>query len=212
MDMMKASSTTERPCVSVLGREEAFGSLVAQVQACRLCARMEGRARVLGSGNGDTSAAVMFVAEAPGRLGGDRFHIPLHGDRTGRNFDALLLSSGLTRRDIFITNAVLCNPRKADGTNDTPSRCEVVACSAHLRSTIELVQPRFVVSLGAVALRALGLVEPHSATLAANVLMPFSWYGRTLIPLYHPGPRALIHRSLPVQLEDYRRLGELVQV
>lgn len=212
--MTTASRNTEYPCAPVcapVSGQEAFGLLVAHVQACRLCARMEGRARVLGPGNGSPGAAVMFVAEAPGRLGGDRFHIPLYGDRTGRNFDALLLASGLARRDIFITNAVLCNPRNARGTNDIPTKNEVKACSAYLRSTIEVIQPRLVVSLGAVALCALGLIEPHGATLAGSVLRPFSWFGRTLVPLYHPGPRALIHRPLSVQLEDYRRIGELAR-
>jgi hypothetical protein len=36
------------------------------------------------------------------------------------------------------------------------------------------------------------------------------WYGRTLVPLYHPGPRALIRRPLAAQVEDYRRLAALV--
>jgi hypothetical protein len=35
--------------------------------------------------------------------------------------------------------------------------------------------------------------------------------GRTLVPLYHPGRRALVHRDEASQQADWRRLGELVQ-
>jgi hypothetical protein len=45
--------------------------------------------------------------------------------------------------------------------------------------------------------------------LAADVGRPIPWHGRTLVALYHPGPRALIRRPLPVQVEDYRRLAVL---
>ena len=49
---------------------------------------MEGRTRALGQGNGPLDARVLFVAEAPGRLGADRTGVPLSGDQTGRNFGA----------------------------------------------------------------------------------------------------------------------------
>ena len=68
----------------------AFFQLVEQVQDCRRCPRMEGRRRVLGTANGNQHAKALFIAEAPGRLGGDRSGIPLLQDQTGRNFTALL--------------------------------------------------------------------------------------------------------------------------
>ena len=67
------------------------------------------------------------------------------------------------------------------------------------------------VTLGAVALRALSLIEPHAATLAANVGDVIPWRGRWLVPLYHPGPRAQLHRPFARQVEDFRRLGALLR-
>ncbi len=61
-------------------RALAYDALVARAQACRLCSRMEGRRRVLGAGNGPLDARVLFVAEAPGRLGGDKTGVPLVND------------------------------------------------------------------------------------------------------------------------------------
>ncbi|MBI2322722.1 MAG: uracil-DNA glycosylase [Chloroflexi bacterium] len=187
-----------------------FARLVARVQACRACPRMEGRARVLGPANGRVPAAVLFVAEAPGRLGADRCGVPLAGDQTGRAFATLLRAAGLDRAAVFVTNAVLCNPRDARGRNARPTAAEIANCTAHLRATLEAVRPRYVAALGQVALAALARVAPHGAVLARDVGRPLPWHGGWLVPLYHPGPRARIHRPLARQLDDFRRLGQLV--
>ncbi len=191
-------------------RAEAFQQLVEHVQMCRLCPRMEGRSRVLGLANGNIHARVMFVAEAPGRLGADRSHIPLFGDQTGRNFEMLLEAANMKRTSVFVTNAVLCNPQDSAGHNATPTNAEVVGCSAHLQQTLEIIEPQYVVALGVVALSALQGIAPHNLMLARDVGCPTRWYERWLIPFYHPGPRACIHRPLAVQLDDYRRLGQFV--
>ncbi len=191
--------------------DEAFEQLTERIQSCRLCPRMIGRSRVFGPTNGDPRADVLFVAEAPGRYGAERSQIPLYGDQSGRNFESLLEAAGLERSSIFITNAVLCNPRDDQGRNAPPTPGEIANCSAHLRDTIDIVQPRYVVALGRVALQALQAVARHETCLASDVGCPRPWYGRWLIALYHPSPRARLHRSAPLQLEDYRRLGELVR-
>lgn len=172
---------------------------------------MEGRTRVLGLANGNLQANVLFIAEAPGRLGADHWGIPLFGDQTGRNFETLLRAANLDRNAVFITNAVLCNPRDEHGRNATPTRREVYNCSTHLHQTIEIIQPPYIVTLGQVALQALKAVATHEVRLAHDVGRPLHWNGYWLIPLYHPSPRACIHRPLQLQMEDYRCLGELIR-
>jgi len=191
-------------------RRERFRQLVQRAQDCRRCLRMEGRVRVLSPANGSIHASVLFIAEAPGRLGADRFAIPLYGDQTGRNFEVFLSAAGLRRDAIFVTNAVLCNPRDDQGRNAAPAQREIANCAGHLGATIALIDPRYVVTLGAVALRALQHIAPHDLRLRRDVGRVVPWHGRRLVPLYHPGPRALIHRPLSVQLQDYQRLGALV--
>jgi uracil-DNA glycosylase family 4 len=153
---------------------------------------------------------VLFVAEAPGRLGADRTGVPLHGDRTGDNFEMLLSNIDWKREDVFITNAVLCNPRDEKGNNAPPSKREIANCAANLEMTINLVNPEVVVALGAVALTSLGFVSAHRATLRDDVAKAMPWNRRLLVPLYHPGPRAIIHRSLLSQRADYVLLAKLV--
>jgi uracil-DNA glycosylase len=192
-------------------RDGLFQCLIHHVQSCRLCPRMEGRTRVLGLANGSLNATILFVAEAPGRLGADRSGMPLNGDQTGRNFDLLLQAAEIERSSTFITNAVLCNPRDEQGHNASPTPQEIAHCSNHLQTTITLLQPLYVITLGQIALRALQYVAKHEIALAQHVGCPQQWNGRWLIPFYHPGPRARLHRPFATQLEDFRCLGKFIK-
>lgn len=164
---------------------------------------MEGCTRVISWANGNVQAPMMFIGEAPGRLGADRTAIPFHGDKAGDNFEALLSTAGIGRADIFVTNAVMCNPRDESGNNSPPSKKEIENCASNLKKQIDFVQPKIVMTLGAVALSATSSIEDHSLKLKDAVRKKFRWYGRWLLPLYHPGARAMIHRSFANQTSDY---------
>jgi uracil-DNA glycosylase family 4 len=186
-----------------------FSCLINEAKACRECSRMNESQRVIGHASGRINAPVMFVGEAPGRLGADASAIPFHGDRAGDNFESLLEQVGLSRYDCFITNAILCNPKDDEGNNATPNRAEVTSCAGFLKRQINLVNPCIIVTLGALALSALKLIEPHDIDLAGGVRKEWAWYGRSLVPLYHPGQRAMLHRSFFNQLADYRFVAEI---
>ena len=187
-----------------------FSDLVESVQHCDLCPRLSNRRKVLSSANGSVDSKVLFVAEAPGRLGADRTGIPLFGDRTGDNFDMLLANIGWRRESIFITNAILCNPKQENGNNGTPTPEEIANCSAYLEMVITLLNPDVIVTLGATALCALGMLSPHGIELRDGVAQDVPWRNARLFPLYHPGPRAIIHRSLPKQRSDFMLLSKIV--
>lgn len=190
-----------------MGKELLFNRLVAEAAGCVVCERMRERKAVLGPLNGTIRPRVMFIAEAPGRNGADRTRIPFHGDSSGTNFEALLQSIGLTREEIFITNTVLCSPRKPSGANDKPTRTEIRNCSNFLARQIELIDPPVIATLGAVALDALKLIEPHELTLREHAAKVARWNGRRLVPLYHPSPQVIISvRSLEQQKRDFKAL------
>lgn len=191
-------------------REAQFHDLVTRVKACRRCPRMADSARVLGAACGPLDAPIMFVGEAPGRLGADVSELPFHGDVAGHNFERLIEQVGISRYDAFVTNAVLCNPRSEDGRNAPPSKLEVMNCAPFLAEQIDLLQPKIVATLGAVALRAASIVEPHRLELRVDVRTGHEWHGRKLVPLYHPGQRAMVHRSFGNQLADYQFVAELL--
>ena len=191
-------------------REVRFRDLCEAVKRCSLCDRLHNRTKVLSEANGSLWAKVFFVAEAPGRLGADRTGVPLFGDKTGDNFETLLKNIGWKREDIFITNALLCNPRKEKGTNGTPTSEEIANCTPYLEMTIELVKPEVIVTLGSTALDALTNIIPHNFSLKKHVGQILPWSDKVLVPLYHPGPRARVHRSYPKQTSDFIALSKFV--
>jgi uracil-DNA glycosylase family 4 len=187
--------------------DRLFDRLADEAAACVVCERMRERKAVLSRLNGALAPRVMFIAEAPGRNGADRTRIPFHGDTSGRNFESLLASIKLARDEIFITNAVLCSPRKPSGANDKPNRREIRNCSAFLRRQIELIDPPVIATLGAVALEALKLIEAHDYRLRDAAAKTLRWNGRLLVPLYHPSPQVIITvRTIEEQKLDFRSI------
>jgi uracil-DNA glycosylase len=202
--------------ISIERRQKSFAELAAEAAVCTRCPAMCERAAVLSELNGSVDARVMFIGEAPGRKGADRTRIPFSGDQSGRNFERFLASIDLNRSEIFITSAALCNPRAASGANRRPAASEIRNCSDFLRRSIELVDPRVVVTLGTVALEALKLVHCHDFNLKNDAGRIRGWNGRLLVPLYHPSPQVLItSRKEESQLRDYkvvrRAIGQVCQ-
>lgn len=193
-------------------KEIEFEKLVDSVRHCSLCPDMETRTGVLSELNGNIYSNLLFIAEAPGRLGADKTRIPLFGDQTGVNFQRLIDTINWTREDFFITNAVLCNPRNSNGNNITPRREHIKNCSVYLKLLIDLMNPEYVVTLGQKALESLNYIQKTNVSLKSHVRTKINWYGRTLIPLYHMGPRALIHRSFYNQLADFYWLNRTVKI
>jgi uracil-DNA glycosylase family 4 len=188
--------------------EIVFGSLCKEVHDCNLCIRMKDSLRVLNHSVGSLNARVMFIGEAPGRLGADDSGIPFHGDKSGHNFEELLEFANLSREDLYITNAVLCNPRDEKGNNSTPNNLETKNCSRFLIKQINLLNPSIVVTLGATALSAVSLIEKHNLILKTSVRTANKWFDRLLIPLYHPGQRAMMSRSMANQRSDYQFVAD----
>lgn len=193
-------------------KQAVFNQLVTEAQSCRKCEKLCERTAVLSALNGNLDSPILFVAEAPGRNGGDKTRIPLVGDASGTNFRKFIGSINLKREDVFVTNTVLCNPRKETGANRKPSLAEIKNCSEFLKRQIEVLQPQIIVTLGSVALEALKTIEPHDLTVRENTGQIYQWNGRFLVPLYHPSPQVLAsHRREKQQLFDYRAVAEALQ-
>ena len=193
-------------------RRVQFGVIAAEAAACRLCPALCERRAVLSERNGSIEARVMVIGEAPGRQGGDKTRVPFSGDQSGLNFARFIASIKLERSRLFITNAVLCNPRKASGANRRPTETEVSNCSEFLRRQIETINPMVVVTLGAVSLAALRRIEYHNLSLKEAAGQSYQWNGRWLVPVYHPSPQVLAsHRREAAQLQDYRGIARALR-
>ena len=192
-------------------RETLFDNLAAEAASCTRCPAMCGRSAVLSKLNGSPHARVLFIGEAPGRKGADRTRVPFSGDQSGANLDRFLGSINLGREEIFITSAALCNPRTESGANRKPTQKELTNCSDFLRRTIELINPRVIVTLGSVALEALKRLQCHELNLKDSAAAIHSWQDRVLVPIYHPSPQVLAsHRREQQQLRDYQVVAKAV--
>jgi DNA polymerase len=193
-------------------KQKLFDQLANEAASCTRCPAMCGRSAVLSRLNGSTAARIMFIGEAPGRKGADRTRVPFSGDQSGANFDRFLASIDLTRQQIFITSAALCNPRTDSGANRRPTQKELTNCSDFLRRTIELIDPRVIVTLGSVALEALKRIQYHELNLKDSAAQIHTWHDRVLVPIYHPSPQVLAsHRREAAQLQDYQVVAEAVR-
>lgn len=143
---------------------------------CTLCRLSSGRTQVV-FGDGNPDADVMFVGEGPG-FHEDRQGIPFVG-AAGQLLNQLLSEIGLDRRDVYITNVVLCRP---PGNRD-PLPDEIDLCQPYLREQLDLVDPKVVVTLGNFATRVI-LDRPVSISRVRG--QREIWNGRVVIPTYHP--------------------------
>lgn len=124
---------------------EALRSAVAACTACPLHASRQ--QTVFGVGN--PRAEWMFVGEGPGEEE-DRRGEPFVG-RAGKLLDNMLRAMELDRARVYIANIVKCRPPG----NRNPALEEAAACIPYLHRQIELIGPRLIVALGAVAAQRL---------------------------------------------------------
>ena len=190
---------------------QQFADLCTAARTCVICPDLADKTAVLSDLNGTLTPKVLFVGEAPGRAGADRTRRPFYGDKSGENFQKLLDSIGLDRRDIFITSAVMCSPRSATDANRKPSRSEIKNCSSYLQRVLNLIDPQLIATLGSVALEALKLIQYHELSLREHAGMIQSWNSRTLVPLYHPSPQVIAsQRGLETQLRHFQTLRKVI--
>ena len=100
-------------------------------------------------GDGNPTADVMVIGEAPG-ADEDREGLPFVGV-SGRLLDRMLASIGLDRESAYIANIL---PWRPPG-NREPTPAEVAACLPFIERHIELVAPRFLVLVGGTAAKTL---------------------------------------------------------
>ena len=161
---------------------------------CRGCSLYEGATQTV-FGAGEVSARVVLVGEVPGDQE-DRQGAPFVGP-AGRLLDKALVEAGIDRDDAYVTNAVKHFKFKqaAPGKrriHQTPDAAEIAACRPWLAAEFALLDPVVIVSLGAIAGKAL-LGSSFRVTKQRGVRMPRPAIGdlpgrddRYLVATLHP--------------------------
>lgn len=152
-------------------------------------------------GEGNTSALIMFVGEAPGR-DEDIQGRPFVG-RAGQLLNKALQECSLARKDLYITNIIKVRPTN----NRTPTPQEIERCWPVLEQQIALIQPRVICTLGSCATLAF-LKKPLSISKIHGYAFPF---GQSIIvPIYHPAYILRAPQEYPKFLQDIRFASQII--
>ena len=145
----------------------------------------EGERKVLVFGEGRVGVPVMMIGEAPGEQESLQGR-PFVG-KAGKNLDAFLAQAGMDRAALYVTNVVKFRPTKLSAAGRTvnrpPTQEEIKLFLPWLLREIDLVDPRYIITLGNVPLKALTGRGSVIGDLHGSFI---DWQGRRLFPMYHP--------------------------
>lgn len=137
------------PCLALPERQGAMEVLRQTVSACERCPELVRNRRQTVFGVGNVQTSIVFMGEAPG-ADEDRVGEPFVG-RAGELLNKIIAASQLKREEIYILNTLKCRPPN----NRTPVEVEVEACRPFFERQLEVLQPKYIVCWGVVAVRAL---------------------------------------------------------
>lgn len=159
-------------------RQAALEALAAEVAACRRCPELVRSRSQTVFGAGNPYARLVFCGEAPG-ADEDRLGEPFVGLAGQLLTDIIVKGMKMRRQDVYILNILRCRPPG----NRTPLPDEAAACRAFLERQLEIIRPKFICCLGAVAAQNLLGVNLPISKLRGQV---FDCRGFKLLCTYHP--------------------------
>lgn len=149
-------------------------------------------------GDGNPKAQLVFVGEGPG-ADEDMQGLPFVG-RAGKLLTQMIEAMGLQRRDVYICNVVKCRPPQ----NRAPEPDEVETCSPYLLRQIDVIHPKVIVCLGAVAAKTLLNTTRGVSQFRGEWL---DWRGYKLMATYHP---AYLLRNPPAKADVWKDLQKVM--
>lgn len=176
--------------------EDSLEKIAADVRGCPLCKLARTRKNAV-PGEGQISAKIMFIGEAPGRREDEKGK-PFVG-AAGRILDDLLKKAGIERSQVFITNIVKCRPPN----NRVPEEDELIACRPYLDRQIALIKPKVICILGRTAYSS--ILGGSSITANRGKIVERS--GQKYFSTFHPAA-VIYNKNLLSTLEaDLKKLA-----
>lgn len=198
-------------------KEKKIKELCSDIQLCHKCERLTQSRNKIVNGYGDLNAQVIFIGEAPGRLGADITGIPFTRDKSGKILQRMLHMIGMKEsheesdspvlKNAYITNIIRCNPRNADNNNGTPDHIEISNCASYLEQEIKIINPFMLVPLGLTASKVF-LGNSFTGKCFGYI---FSDGNRCLFPLWHPSFIARGGGSNKLNIEIYSHYFLMIQ-
>lgn len=193
------STAAIRPSAHPAARGLALRRLQRAHRACTRCVEAGHLAAAHPVFSGHPGQRFLLVGQAPGLVEED-VERPFAG-RAGRILIRWLVDAGFAdeadvRRRVYITSTTTCFPgRRPGGSGDRrPTPAEVALCAGWLEGVLELLAPRIVITVGALALERLlpgrrRLDDAVGLLFAPDGLVrprPLDGDARLFLPLPHP--------------------------
>src|ERR1700758_2974267 len=164
-------------------KAQILASLRERVCGCTKCAHLASSRTQTVFGVGNPDAEIMFIGEAPG-ADEDQQGEPFVG-RAGQLLTRVIKAMGFAREDVYIANILKCRPDMPAGSfgNRAPTPREMQTCRPYLMEQIDIIQPKVIVALDAVAVEGLLGMRGTMRELRGR------WHAYNGIPLmitYHP--------------------------
>ena len=164
-------------------KAELLTPLQEKVCICTKCPHLASTRTQTVFGVGNADADLMFVGEAPG-ADEDAQGEPFVG-RAGQLLTRIIETMGFRRDDVYIANILKCRPDMPAGSfgNRAPTPAEMQTCRPYLVEQINIIRPKVIVALGAVAVEGLLGIRSSMRELRGR------WHVYNETPLmitYHP--------------------------
>jgi uracil-DNA glycosylase len=152
-----SARTSEPGAEEFVPQTTSLRTLARAAQGCQGCELYRNATQTV-FGEGPQQASMVLVGEQPGDVEdveGEPFVGP-----AGRLLDKAMAEAGLTRDDVYVTNAVKHFRWRAATAgkrriHDSPAARHIIACQPWLEAELGVVRPRVAVAMGAVASAAL---------------------------------------------------------
>jgi uracil-DNA glycosylase len=164
-------------------KADELAAVQSRVAVCTKCPNLASSRTQTVFGVGNPDAEIMFVGEAPG-ADEDAQGEPFVG-RAGQLLTKIIKAMGFAREEVYIANILKCRPDTPGSAygNRPPTPREMQTCRPYLMEQIDIIKPKVLVALGAVAVEGLLGARAPMRELRGRWN---SFNGTPLMVTYHP--------------------------
>ena len=181
-------------------KKEELQKIKADILTQNVCPELAKGATQLVFSDGNPNAELVFIGEAPGKHE-DKQGLPFVG-AAGKFLNEILVSIGLKRADVYITNIVKYRPPD----NRDPYPDEKTEFLPFLRKQLEVIKPKLVITLGRHSMECflpgLQISQCHG--------QPKRYKGQVYLPLFHPAAALYNGAMRQTLIDDFMKIPRIL--
>lgn len=171
--------------------------LKKEIENCELCKKEKKGKIVFGEGN--LNSKLIFIGEAPG-YNESKIGKPFIG-RAGKFLNKLFQDFGIKREEVYLTSPLKFYPGRR-----SIKDWEIEHSKKHIKKQIEIINPKIVVLLGNIALKAIldkkNIFKMHGKVIKNE---------RIFLPTFHPSAAMRFPKIKKLMEKDFKILKRLLK-